>query len=262
MATRRLMAPHPPAPRGRPAGRRRRSTAPRPRRRRAGSPPGRRGPAGSARVPHTRATTGTRSASAASGGRQHARGVAVRAVAEHDVEQHAAEPVLAAARSSSSMRTSRSTIGCGRPWVYSSSPRSRTRWVSASAWPCRVAGDRPERRGQDRRRLLRPASRRRTGRGRAPGAVGAALVDCPLELVDGAGAAPAAAQRRRLERRVHARTAPSPTGGPTNAATTRLSRGTTSASARDDLGCGRLRDEQQRLGLVVARRGGACPRGT
>ena len=72
-------------------GRARRSSARRSRRRRAASPPGGARPAGRPAVPHTWAITAAGRARRAPG--ELAGGIGMRAVAEHDVEQYAADVV-------------------------------------------------------------------------------------------------------------------------------------------------------------------------
>ena len=111
--------------------------------------------------------------------RQPARGVGVRAVADHDVEQHAAD-VVAGRCSSIPSRTSRSTIGCGRPCVYSSSPRSKIAWPSSPPSPALPPIAPSAGRGSSPPRA--PASRR--SRGRAARPPRALRVDRGLELVD------------------------------------------------------------------------------
>ena len=60
--------------------------------------------------------------------------VGVRAVPEHDVEERPPpRPGRAPCSRSSSIRASGSIIGCGRPLVYSSSPRSRQTWLPSGA---------------------------------------------------------------------------------------------------------------------------------
>ena len=60
--------------------------------------------------------------------RELARRVRVRAVAEHDVEQHAPTSGSAASRRRRSARSDGSIIGCARPSVSSSSPKSTNVW--------------------------------------------------------------------------------------------------------------------------------------
>ena len=105
---------------------------------------------GSPGVPHTWAITGRSCASRAARAQPAGR-VGVRAVPDHDVEQHAADASSASASMPS--RTSRSTIGCGRPCVYTSSPRSKIVWPRRSRRR-RCRRSRPGRL-EDRDRLVR-----------------------------------------------------------------------------------------------------------
>ena len=163
------------------AARRPRWSARRSRPPRAAPRPGGRRPAGRRRVPHTCAITGApardaRSARAAS----PPAGSGCEPWPSTTSSSTQPTPLVAAASRASRARTSRSTIGCGRPAVYSSSPRSKMRVARPSppsarrcrrsapsagsrivtaSWASEPPENSPSRRRRPRRGARRPRAR-------------------------------------------------------------------------------------------------------
>ena len=95
-------------------------------------------PCGSPSVPQTDATMASRrpapsavACAARDRGASAPAGSALAPVAEHDVEQDDGRRGVGGGRQIVSLRRRGSIIGCGRPTVYSSSPRSRISWALA-----------------------------------------------------------------------------------------------------------------------------------